>query len=141
MEIKLDICLNFPLDAYAEKDYERLVKYCGSVEDVERNFEIEFSCGDGKYMSDLWKWTDENKNGLQATISDEELEQYDGNVCTITPPRLNVIKMSMVPEQMKAGKNYRFTIKYFPKVEEEVYYINGKERSRKWKSLNKNIKN
>ena len=117
MEIKLDICLNFPLDAYAEKDYERLVKHCGSVEDLEKNFQIEFSCGDGKYMSD---------------VSDEELEQYDGNICVITPPRLNAIKMSMMPEQMKAGKNYRFTIKYFPKAEEEVYFINGKERTRKW---------
>jgi hypothetical protein len=129
MEIKLDISLNFPLDA--ERGYERLVKYCGSVEDLERNFQIEFSCGDGRYMSDLWRWS-ENGDGLQATVSDEELEQYDGNICVITPPRLNAIKMSMMPEQMKAGKNYRFTIKYFPKVEEEVYYINGKERSRKW---------
>jgi hypothetical protein len=135
MEIKLNISLNFPLDAHAEKDYERLVKYCGSVEDVERNFEIEFSCGDGKYFNDFWKWTEGGAlvaNWPATPEANEEVFNYDGKVCLLTPPRLNAIKMSMVPEQMKAGKNYRFTIKYSPKVEQEVYYINGKERSRKW---------
>jgi len=135
MEIKLNISLKFPLDAHAEKDYERLVKYCGSVEDVERNFEIEFSCGDGKYFNDFWKWTEAGAlvaNWPATPEANEEVFKYDGQVCTITPPRLNAIKMSMVPEQMKAGKNYRFTVKYSPKAEQEVYYINSKERSRKW---------
>ena len=117
METKFEAHLIFPLDVWSQPEYERLAKYCGSVEDVEQNFEIEFSCGDDKYLSDL---------------EGEELEKYDGKVCTETCPRLNAIKMSMVPEQMRAHKMYRFTVKYSAKTEKEIYYINGKERSQKW---------
>ena len=130
MEVKLDIALMFPIVS-EEKQYGKLVKYCGSVEDVEENFQIEFSCGDGKYLSDLWKWS-EGGEGLYAVAPDEELEKYDGQVCTNTPPRLNTIKMSMKAEVMKPHTLYRFTAKYFPKNEEIVFYINGKERNRKY---------
>lgn len=134
METKLDVSLIFPV-VFGQTAYEKLVKYCGSVEDVEKNFAIEFSCGDGKYFSDFWKWTDGGAlvaNWPDTPEADEEVAKYDGQVCTQTPPRLNSIKMSMVPEQMKAHTIYRFTVKYFPRKEEEVYYINNKERSRKW---------
>jgi hypothetical protein len=40
--------------------------------------------------------------------------------------------MSQVIEPLKAGKDYRFTIKYSRKTEEEIYYINSRERSRQW---------
>ena len=124
MEVKLDLYLSFPIPPHKEPEYEKLLKYFGSVEDVEQAFEIEFSCGDGKYFNDLianWPDTDEGN---------EEVAKYDGQVCTDTPPRLKSIKMSMKSEQMTVNKSYRFTVKYFEKVGEETYYINGKERSR-----------
>jgi len=116
METHFDAYMKFPATSeYDLGTFDRLHKLLGSVEDIESSFAIEFSCGDGKYMS------------LLAT---EEVEKYDGKVCLLTPPRLHTIKMSMLPEQMKANKEYRFTIKYKPKTEEQIFYINGKERNR-----------
>jgi hypothetical protein len=134
-DVVLDFYLSFPIQPHQEASYDRLVKHCGSVEDIEQNFKIEFSCGDGKYFSDFWRWTEGNAlvaNWPDTPEADEEVYKYDGAVCTNTPPRLLAIKMSMVTEQMKANKGYRFNVKYFPKAEQEVYYINGKERGRKW---------
>jgi len=117
METHFDAYMKFPATSeYDLGTFDRLHKLLGSVEDIERSFAIEFSCGDGKYLSDLY--------------TKEELEKYDGKVCLLTPPRFHVIKMSMLPEQMKANKEYRFTIKYKPKTEEHIFYINGKERNR-----------
>ena len=117
METHFDAYMNFPATSeYDLGTFDRLRKLLGSVEDIECSFAIEFSCGDGKYLSDL--------------NTKEEIEKYDGNVCLLTPPRLVVIKMSQVPEQMKAGKDYRFTVKYSPKTEQQIFYINGKERNR-----------
>ena len=131
MKTKFDAYMSFPADEYSFGTFDRLRKYLGSVEAIEQAFQIEFSCGDGKYLGDFWKWTD-GGGGLFTEASDEELEKYDGRVCLETPPRFRTVKMSQVVEQMKTGKDYNFTIKYFPKKEEEVYYLNGKERSRKW---------
>ena len=118
MDTHFDAYMKFPATSeYDLGTLDRLYKLLGSVEDIECSFAIEFSCGDGKYLSDL--------------NTKEEIEMYDGNVCLLTPPRLNVIKMSMLPEQMKSGKDYRLTVKYNPKTEEQVFYINSKERSRK----------
>ena len=118
METHFDAYMKFPATSeYDLGTFDRLRKLLGSVEEVECSFAIEFSCGDGKYLSDL--------------NTKEEIEKYDGNVCLLTPPRLNVIKMSMLPEQMRAGKDYRFTVKYNPKTEEQIFYINSKERNRK----------
>ena len=117
MDTHFDAWMKFPATSeYDLGTFDRLHKLLGSVEDIEYSFAIEFSCGDGKYLSDL--------------DTKEEIEKYDGNVCLITPPRLNVIKMSMLPEQMKAGKDYRFTVKYNHKTEQQIFYINGKERNR-----------
>jgi hypothetical protein len=117
METHFDAYMNFPATSeYDLGTFDRLRKLLGSVEDIECSFAIEFSCGDGKYMSRLH--------------TTEAIEKYDGNVCLLTPPRLNVIKMSQVPEQMKPNKDYRFTVKYNPKTEEQIFYINGKERNR-----------
>ena len=117
METHFDAYMNFPATSeYDLGTFDRLRKLLGSVEDIECSFAIEFSCGDGKYLSDL--------------NTKKEIEKYDGNVCLLTPPRLNVIKMSQIPEQMKAGKDYNFTVKYNPKTEQQIFYINGKERNR-----------
>jgi hypothetical protein len=117
MDTHFDAWIKFPATSeYDLGTFDRLRELLGSVEDIEYSFAIEFSCGDGKYLSDL--------------DTKEEIEKYDGNVCLLTPPRLNVIKMSMLPEQMKAGKDYNFTVKYNPKTEQQIFYINGKERNR-----------
>jgi hypothetical protein len=117
MDTHFDAYMNFPATSeYDLGTFDRLRKLLGSVEDIECSFAIEFSCGDGKYLSDL--------------DTREEIEKYDGEVCLLTPPRLAVIKMSQVPEQMRAGKDYRFTVKYSPKTEQQIFYINSKERNR-----------
>jgi len=124
----LDIYISFP--AESEWSFNKLRKHFDCVEAIEEAFRIEFSCGDGKFASDFFEFS-ELGDSLVATVTDEELLKYDGQVCLETPPRLLPIKMSMVKEQMIPNKDYRFTIKYFPKFEEEVYYINRKERGRK----------
>ena len=117
MDTHFDAYMNFPATSeYNLGTFDRLRKLLVSVEDIECSFAIEFSCGDGKYLSDL--------------DTKEEIEKYDGNVCLLTPPRLNVLKMSQIPERMKAGKDYRSTVKYSPKTEQQIFYINGKERNR-----------
>jgi hypothetical protein len=118
METHFDAYMNFPATSeYDLGTFDRLRELLGSVEDIEYSFAIEFSCGDGKYLSDL--------------DTKEEIEKYDGNVCLLTPPRFNIIKMSQMPEQMKPNKDYLFTVKYNPKTEEQIFYINRKERNRK----------
>ena len=129
----LDIYISFPVEN--EWSFNKLRKHFDSVEAMEEAFGIEFSCGDGKYFSDFWKWTEGGAlvaNWPNTDEADDEVARYDGQVCLKTPPRLKAIKMSMRPEQMEVDKNYIFTIKYFPKFGEEVYYINRKERGRKW---------
>jgi hypothetical protein len=118
MEIHFDAFMKFPATSeYDLGTFDRLHKLLGSVEDIECSFAIEFSCGDAKYMSRLH--------------TKEEIEKYDGKVCLLTPPRFHSIKMSMLPEQMKPNKDYLFTVKYNPKTEEQIFYINKKERNRK----------
>jgi hypothetical protein len=117
MVTHFDEYMNFPATSdYDLRTFDSLQQFLGSVEEIERSFATEFSCGDGKYLSDL--------------DTHEELEKYDGKVCLLTPPRLNAIEMSQSPKQMLAGKNYRFTVKYSPKTEEQIFYINSKERNR-----------
>lgn len=124
----VDIYISFP----SERDwaYNKLRKHFDCVEDVEKAFGIEFSCGDGKFLSDFYQWTTNNE-GLKCVVSDEDLLKYDGNVCLKTPPRLNALTPSDTIKQLKANKDYRFTIKYFEKTGEEVYYINKQKRSQK----------
>lgn len=122
----LDIYLQFPLPPHQEEDYAELHKACGSVEDIEENFDIEFSCGDGKYLRDLWEWS-ESGDSLKAVAADEELEKYDGNVCTNHPPRHRENK-----KQFKVDKPYRFTIKYSEKNEELAFFLNSRETFSKW---------
>lgn len=126
MNTILDIYLSFPLPDWQEEDFAELHKACGSIEDIEENFDIEFSCGDGKYLRDLWAWS-ESGDSLQAKVADEELEKYDGNVCTNHPPREREDN-----KVFKLNKQYRFTIKYSEKSEEAIFYLNRKEISRKW---------
>lgn len=130
METQIDVYLKFPLDEEKDKeieeDFGKLRKFCGSVEDMEEAFDIDFSCGDGKYLSDLWEWS-ESGDSLKAAVADEELEKYDGNVCTLFPPRRREDR-----KELATNKWHRFTAKYSEKREELVFFLNNKETFRKW---------
>ena len=120
----LSIGLKFPFDhPDYEKRYEELYVFCKGVENFEKNFGIELSCGEGKFMSDFWQWTDSGE-GLVCTVTDEELEKYDGNVDLSFPPRFSETK-----ELLKKGKMYVFTIKV-DNNDGFRYYLNSKEVKR-----------
>jgi hypothetical protein len=53
---------------------DKLAWLAGCVESVERKFGIEFSCGDGFFLSD--------------PLTDEQLEKYDGQVDLTFPARV-----------------------------------------------------
>lgn len=109
MEIILDTSLKFPFDhPDYEKRYEKLYVFCNGVEGFEKNFGIELSCGDGKFLSDV-------------DHDDSELEKYDGNVDLSFPPRFFETK-----ELLKRSKPYRFTIKV-DKNDNLRYFLNSKE--------------
>jgi hypothetical protein len=114
METVFDEYLQFPENEWTALQVDKLIKLLQGVEGIEIDFEIEFSCGNGKFLRDL-----------EGT--EEELK-YDGKVCLKSLPRFADTK-----ELFKPNKEYRFTIKVFGEDgEEEVrFYINGKERSRR----------
>lgn len=114
MQTQLDIYLSFPLPKWQEEDFEQLFKYCGAVEQIEEDFDIEFSCGDDLYLSDIQD-------------DDALLDRYDGEVSTDYPPRDRE-----TGEKLSAKKQHRFTIKYSEKSEEAIFYLNRKEISRRW---------
>jgi hypothetical protein len=39
-DVKLDLFLSFPVDAYHESEYAKLVKYCGSLEEYKNIYDI-----------------------------------------------------------------------------------------------------
>jgi hypothetical protein len=113
METRLNVSLTFPSDIDTDTNFKKLRKYFDSIESIESCFGIEFSCGDGLYLSD---------------IEDDEvlLDKYDGEVCTDSMPRHQVDGI-----EFKPGKKYRFTIKYLETDEALVFYLNDKETFRK----------
>ena len=128
METQFDAFMSFPADEYTEQTFDRLFDLLQRpIEGLEDDFDIDFSCGDGKFFTDFWKWT-ENGEALIACASCEEMEKYDGKICLKSPPRFRDTK-----ELFKTNKDYRFTVKtYGEDGNEEVrFYINGKERSRR----------
>jgi len=114
MEIVFDEYLSFPMPSHMEEDYAALHKACGSVEQIEEAFDIELSCGDNKYLSDI-------------EDDDEELAKYDGNACTDCVPRHRDGK-----KKFKVDKPYRFTIKYSEHREELVFFLNSRKTFSKW---------
>jgi len=108
MRTLFDEYITFPCGEVSEQKLIKLWKLCDNIESIERNFGLEFSCGDGKYLSDI-------------EIDAAELEKYDGQVCVVGPPRY--VKNN---ELLKIGKRYRFTVK-IDKDEQLRYYFNTKE--------------
>lgn len=113
MDSIFDAYLSFPASEWVEKKVDKLHKLSNCIEGVEIDFDIELSCGDGKFLSDL-------------EDTEEELN-YDGKVCLQSVPRFRDTK-----QLFKPNKEYRFTVKVYGDDDEEVrFYINGRERSRR----------
>ena len=131
METLFDAYISFPADEYVEQTVDRLCELLdGNIERVEEDFEIEFSCGDGKFITDFW---DDTEGGaIVANFhTDEEYDEvakYDGKTCLLSPARFWYTK-----ELFKLNKDYRFTVKSFDRGDhtEVRFYINGKERTRR----------
>jgi hypothetical protein len=123
METHYDAYLAFPESSssgyytseYYQQSFDRLVKLLGCVEAVEQAFDIEFSCGDGKYFSDFQEFP----------LDESEWRKYDGEVCLETPPRYGGDGHTL-----NKNKAYNFKVLYNPKTEEQVCYINDKVTSR-----------
>ena len=113
MDTVLDVYLSFPMPLEQEEDFGELYKACGSIEHIEEAFDIDFSCGDNKYLSDIEDY-------------DKELAKYDGKVCTDSVPRDR-----NDGREFKPNKDYRFRIKYSERDEEFVFFLNNKETFRK----------
>lgn len=129
METIFDAYVSFPATSeYSLGTLDRIVKLCESVELLEQYFNIEFSCGDGKYYNDYWYWTE--GGGLVANYHTEEeydeVAKYDGKVCFESVPRFRDTN-----ELFKADKDYNFTIKSKETEDGDkvTFYINGKVRS------------
>ena len=114
MEVVFDEYLKFPLPPHMEEDFTALHKACGSIEHIEEAFDIEFSCGDDLYLSDI-----ENDDAL--------VDRYDGEVCTNSAPR-----QRENGNKFKVDKPYRFTIKYSEPREELMFFLNSKKTFSKW---------
>jgi hypothetical protein len=114
MQTKLTAIITFPTDVDTDPEYIKLWKYFGSVEHIEQAFQIEFSCGDGKFLS---------------KVTDEELEKYDGNVCLKTPP-----KITATTKLLRLDKPYTFVVKCNDKTEEETFFLNSKAISKRYYS-------
>ena len=116
MDTIFDAFVSFPTTSeYDHQTLDRLHKLLGSVEQIEIDFEIEFSCGDNLYLSDI-------------EDDDAALAKYDGNVCYLSPPRF-----VDTGEVFKLNKDYRFSVKNreYGDTTECRFYLNGKERSRR----------
>lgn len=127
METIIDISFKFPIEDTLtnQKLFDKLWKFCKGIEGIEIAFNIEFSCGDGKFIPDFWKWSDSGE-GLYCTVSDEELEKYDGEVDLESLPRFADTK-----KLFQANKWYRFTVKV-DKDEQYHYYLNSKKKTCEW---------
>jgi hypothetical protein len=112
--MSLDIYLTFPITPDQESEFEKLGKYFGAIEELENAFDIEFSCGDGLFLSDI-----EDDDSLLA--------KYDGKVCTDSMPRHRYDGKEFIRR-----KFYHFTAKYFETLGTVVFYLNGKKTSEKY---------
>lgn len=129
MKTLFDAYVSFPATSeYSLGTLDRLVKLCESVEMVEQYFNIEFSCGDGKYYNDYYYWTE--GGSLAANYHTEEdyenVAKYDGKVCYESVPRFRDTK-----ELFKADKDYNFSIKSKETDDGDrvTFYINEQKRS------------
>lgn len=124
MTVILDLALRFPCGEAGKELFDKLVKLCGSVEAVESYFGLEFSCGDGKYFSDMFQMEECSNHLVKCTYDPEGVLKYDGQVCLKTAPRVQGV------QPKRPAKTFRFTVKQ-NKSEEYVFFLNSTERYRR----------
>jgi hypothetical protein len=117
METILDLRIKFSPEYDYSEEIDELIDFCRCVESVENKFEIEISCGDGKFLNDLW---DQWKLGT-GELSDEEFEKYDGEVDWSYPPRDGETK------NLLSNRTHSFVVK-MDKDECLYYYLDGKKK-------------
>lgn len=111
MHIIFNKYLSFPATDWTESQISYLTSLLGGIEAVEIDFDIELSCGDRKFLTDI-------------EDNDRELEKYDGNVCLKSLPRYADTK-----KLFKPNKEYRFTITVSDDNTEVKFSINSRIRS------------
>lgn len=126
MKSKLDVYLRFPIypNSPMLDTFEQVLKQFHCVEDFEASFGIDLSCGDGKFFDDFWKWTDSG-DSLYAVESCETMEKYDGKICVQSLPRFKHTK-----QLLTLNKDYRFTVKYSKRKQQQVCLIDNKQTSK-----------
>jgi hypothetical protein len=126
MQTLFDAYVSFPTTSeYSLGTLDRLMRLCDSVEQMENYFNIEFSCGDGKFYLDFhYNWDQYEKS--YGTGSEEDVKKYDGKVCYESLPRFND-----TGELFKPNEDYNFTIKSkeVDDGNELTFYINGQKRN------------
>ena len=105
--------MSFPLKNIEDNAaFERLWQAMGSIEKIEMFFQIEFSCGDGLFISDLQ--------------DDARLEEYDSKVDTVQSlprhMRTNTLLGKDKPYTFKLVEYGRNGIKHG-----NTYHLNGKQ--------------
>ena len=115
MKTILDLQIKFSPDYDYSEEIDELIDFCGCVEYIESNFGIEISCGDGKFLSDLWKlW-------MKGEISKEEFSKYDGEVDWSYPPR------DAETGDLLSNRAHSFVVK-MDKEEYLHYFLDGKKK-------------
>lgn len=123
MKTILDVRIKFsPEDDYSE-EIDELISCCGCPENVESNFGIEISCGDGKFLNDLWDQWRLDRYDVR-TPSHEEFTKYDGEVDWTYPPRDSETK------KLLSNRAHSFIVK-MDKEEYLHYYLDGKKKFEK----------
>ena len=109
-EFDIHLCFGIPCKRRDHDGFAKLVRHFNCVESVEKAFQVEFSCGDGKYLSDL------DKLFMDDKMSEEDFSRYDGQVDLTHPLRVN--------ESGELITHARFQC--FVEDGEAWYYLNGR---------------
>lgn len=117
MQKILDLRIKFSPEYDYSEEIDELVDFCDSAEGVENKFGIEISCGDGKFLSDLY---DQWRLGT-GTLSDEEFRKYDGEVDWTYPPR------DRETTNLLSNRAHSFVVE-MDKTERLRYYLDGKKK-------------
>lgn len=65
---------------YQDEDWEKLIQWFGNVENIELYFGVEFSCGDGLFLSQLEEDQDLNTFAEYDGKVDTDLFYYNGRL-------------------------------------------------------------
>lgn len=120
MKTILDLRIKFSPEYDYSEEIDELIDFCRCVESVENKFGIEISCGDGKFLNDLWSQWKLDRYSLE-TPSYKEFAKYDGKADWTYPPRDGETK------ELLSNRAHSFVVK-MDKDEYLHYYLDGKKR-------------